>query len=45
MFREGLVERDRLRQLFANAERSLFRYPAIDARSFRAKVERAIRRG
>lgn len=42
MLRDGLVERDRLRQLFAQAELSLFRYPAIDPSSFRAKVERAL---
>jgi len=42
MLREGLVERARLRELFAEAEPALFRYPAIDAGSFRAKVERAL---
>jgi hypothetical protein len=42
MLRDGLVERDRLRQMFAQIERSLFRYPAIDPSSFRAKVERAL---
>jgi hypothetical protein len=42
MLRDGLVERDRLRQLFAQVEHSLFRYPAIDPSSFRAKVERAL---
>lgn len=42
MLRDGLVDRDRLRELFAEVEPSLFRYPAIDPRSFRAKVERAL---
>lgn len=42
MLRDGLVERDRLRALFAQAEHALFRYPAIDPSSFRAKVERAL---
>ena len=42
MLRDGLVERDRLRELFAEIEPSLFRYPAIDAGSFRTKVERAL---
>ena len=42
MLREGLVERERLRELFAEIEPSLFRYPAIDPSSFRAKVERAL---
>ncbi len=42
MLREGLVERDRLRELFAQIEPSLFRYPAIDPRSLRSKLERAL---
>lgn len=43
MLGESLVERDRLRQLFAEIEPSLFRYPVLDATSFRAKLERALR--
>jgi len=42
MLREGLVEPARLRELFAYVEPSLFRYPALDPRSFRAKVERVL---
>jgi hypothetical protein len=42
MLREDLVQRERLRELFAQIEPSLFRYPAIDAGSFRAKVETAL---
>lgn len=42
MLRDGLVARERLRELFAEIEPSLFRYPAIDPMSFRAKVERAL---
>jgi hypothetical protein len=42
MLRDGLVARERLRELFAEVEPSLFRYPALDAGSFRAKVERAV---
>jgi uncharacterized nucleotidyltransferase DUF6036 len=43
MLRDALVQRDRLRELFTEIEPLLFRYPAIDPRSFRAKVERALR--
>jgi hypothetical protein len=43
MLRDELVERERVRDLFAEIEPALFRYPAIDPRSFRAKVERALR--
>lgn len=42
MLRDGLVERDRLSELFAEIEPSLFRFPAIDPTSFRTKVERAL---
>jgi hypothetical protein len=44
MVGDGLVDRDHLRELFAEIEPQLFRYPAIDPRSFRAKVEAATRR-
>jgi hypothetical protein len=43
MLRDRLVDRERLGELFATIEPSLFRHPAIDPRSFRAKVERALR--
>ena len=35
----GLVNRERLRELFARIETQLVRYPAIDAPTFRAAVE------
>jgi hypothetical protein len=43
MLRDELVEPGQLRELFTEIEPSLFRYPAIDPVSFRAKVERALR--
>jgi hypothetical protein len=39
MLRDGLVETDRLRTLFAQVEDSLYRYPAIDAASLHRAVE------
>src|SRR5258707_10600716 len=39
MLRDGLVEVDRLRALFAQVEDSLYRYPAIDAAALRRAVE------
>lgn len=42
MTAHGLVEPERARALFAEIEPKLFRYPAIDAASFRAKVERGL---
>lgn len=41
MMRDGLVEPERLLELFGEVEDSLFRYPAVDARGLRAKLERA----
>lgn len=41
MMERGLVERDRLWELFERIEPELFRYPSIDARSFRRRVEEA----
>lgn len=38
----GMVEPDRLRELFETIEPELFRYPAIEAEAFRRKVERAL---
>jgi len=38
MLEHGLVDPSRLRELFAEIEPQLFRYPAIDAAVFRAKV-------
>jgi hypothetical protein len=40
MIRDGLVDPDRLRALFAEVEDLLYRYPAVDPRSLRAAVER-----
>ena len=39
MLSSGLVERARLRELFAAIETELFRYPAIDPVAFRAQVD------
>lgn len=41
MVSRGLVDAPRARELFTDIEPLLFRYPAVDATSFRAKVERA----
>ena len=45
MVRSGLVDPERAQQLFAEIEPDLFRYPAIDAAAFRAKVVRALGAG
>jgi hypothetical protein len=45
MFDRGLIERDRLLEYFAAIEPRLYRYPAIDGRSFRAAVDDAVRTG
>ncbi|MEI2702732.1 MAG: DUF6036 family nucleotidyltransferase [Baekduia sp.] len=42
MARSGLIETARLLVLFAEAEERLFRYPAINPREFRDKVEQAV---
>lgn len=42
MIEDGLVDPERLRQLFEEIEPGLFRYPAIDPEAFRSKVERAL---
>ncbi|HEX2122419.1 MAG TPA: DUF6036 family nucleotidyltransferase [Thermoanaerobaculia bacterium] len=42
MFAEGLVEREKLLQLFEHIEPLLYRYPAIDPASFRRAVEATI---
>jgi hypothetical protein len=39
MLRDGLVDADRFRALFAQVEDSLYRYPAIDAAALRRAVE------
>ncbi|MFP5225867.1 MAG: DUF6036 family nucleotidyltransferase [Actinomycetota bacterium] len=39
MINDGLIERTRLKELFAQIEDDLYRYPAIDPPSFRRKVE------
>ena len=38
MLREGLIQTDRLREMFAQIEPQLIRYPAIDPASFRTAV-------
>ncbi|MBA2462678.1 MAG: hypothetical protein H0V45_13085 [Actinobacteria bacterium] len=43
MTRLGLVEPDRLRELFAEIEPELYRFPAIDPKRFRTAVEAAPR--
>lgn len=42
MLERGLVERERALDLFAAIEPELFRYPALDAPTFRSRVERAL---
>lgn len=42
MLRRGLVERDRLRTLFAAIEPHLYRYPALDPARFRGRLEAAL---
>jgi hypothetical protein len=43
MLARGLVERDRLGELFERIEPELYRYPAIDGASFRRRVEEVLR--
>ena len=43
MFERSLVDRKLLLERFAEIEPALYRYPAIDPKSFRAAVERAVR--
>ncbi|HEY7207056.1 MAG TPA: DUF6036 family nucleotidyltransferase [Gaiellaceae bacterium] len=40
MLDRGLVERQRLFELFEEIEPALYRFPAVDPRSFRLRVER-----
>jgi uncharacterized nucleotidyltransferase DUF6036 len=40
MHARGLIDPDTLLRMFASIEPQLYRYPAIDARTFRAAVER-----
>jgi hypothetical protein len=42
MIENGLVDPDRLRELLAQIEGQLYRFPAIDAAGFKEKVERAL---
>lgn len=42
MLARGLVEPAKLRELFAAIEPALYRFPAIDGKAFRAKLERAL---
>ncbi len=43
MLQRGLVEPDRLLDLYAEIEPHLYRYPALDAAGFRRAVEEAVR--
>jgi hypothetical protein len=43
MVRDGLVDPQRLLQLFAEVEDELYRYPALDKPSLRGAVERFAR--
>lgn len=43
MLDRGLVDRDRLRELFQTIKPRLYRYPAIDPTSFERAVEQAVR--
>ena len=42
MLRRGLIEPKKLLELLNRIEPELFRYPAVDARSFRTRVERLV---
>jgi hypothetical protein len=42
MFGRGLVDRVKLLEYFAASESRLYRYPAIDAKRFRAAVDQAV---
>ncbi|MGH2955065.1 MAG: DUF6036 family nucleotidyltransferase, partial [Solirubrobacterales bacterium] len=42
MLAGGLVERDRLRELFAAIEPDLYRFPQVDRAGLRAKLEQAL---
>jgi hypothetical protein len=44
MKRLGLVEPERLLELFGEIEADLYRFPAVDPTRFRAAVERAAER-
>jgi len=44
MFRRGLLERDKLLSLYAAIEPSLYRYPALDPKSFSKAVQQAVNR-
>jgi hypothetical protein len=43
MFARGLVDGEELLRLFARVEPELYRYPALDPKSLRRKVEAAVR--
>jgi Nucleotidyltransferase of unknown function (DUF6036) len=42
MFKAGLIQLDRLLELYEQIEPALYRYPAIDPAAFRGKVSRAV---
>lgn len=39
MFRAGLIEKDKLNELFEMIQSNLYRYPAISAEHFRQSLE------
>jgi hypothetical protein len=43
MIESDLVQPRRLLELFSTIENQIHRYPALDARTFRAAVERVVR--
>ena len=44
MIDQGLVDPTRLEELFEQIEPNLFRYPSLDAKDFRAKLDRTLGR-
>lgn len=44
MIDDGLVEPERLRELFEEIEPALFRYPSLDGHEFRSKLVRTLSR-
>jgi hypothetical protein len=44
MIDQGLVDPERLEELFEQIEPDLFRYPSLDAKDFRSKLERTLGR-
>ena len=44
LFSDGLIESDRLLQLFNSVEDQIYRYPHLDSKTFSRSVERAVKR-